>query len=170
MITTTQRRAFTLIEILVVVAIVALLATIAIPHLIRSRMVANETRVIGQLRELANALMMYRVANNAYPDQWQADMYTNADPHYGPEMFNVDMQGAEFIQQGYRYRYADPAGQPEPLLTYALAARPVALNLTGTRTIWVNDTNEIYHCLGESASPTPPANATTISQGPLACP
>jgi len=172
MITTPRRRAaaFTLIEILVVVAIVALLATIAIPQLIRSRMLANETKVIGQLRELANALMMYRVTTNAYPDQWQADLYTNADPHFGPEMFNVDMQAAEFIQQGYRYRYRDPAGQPEPIVTYSIAARPVVLNLTGSRTIWVNDTNEIYHCTGDSAALTAPADAARIGQAPVACP
>ena len=80
------------------------------------------------------------------------------------------MQTADFIQQSYRYRYRDPAGQPEPLLLYSIAARPIALNLTGTRTIWVNDTNEIYHCLGESLSPDAPANAATISQAPQACP
>ena len=153
-----------------VVAIVALLATIAIPHLIRARMVANETRIISQLRTLANSLAMYRFANNAYPAQWQADMYTNADPDFGPGMFNVDLQAADFTQQGYRYRYRDPAGGPPPILTYSLAARPVTLNLTGTRTFWVNDTNEIYHCLGDSSSLTAPANAATIIQGPLACP
>ena len=153
-----------------VVVIIALLAAMGIPHLLRSRMVANETRVVGQLRELANALAMYHATNNAFPAQWQADMYTNANPHFGPEVFNVEMQAADFTQQGYRYRYRDPAGLPTPILTYSIAARPVALNLTGTRTFWVDDTNAIYHCLGDSASLTAPANAATIIQGPLACP
>jgi len=153
-----------------VVAIVALLATIAIPHLIRSRMVANETKVISQLRTLANALAMYRFASNAYPNQWQAQMYTNANPHFGPEMFNVDMQAADFTQQGYRYRYGDPTGLPTPILTYSIVARPVTLNLTGTRTLWVNETNEIYHCLGDSSSMTVPANAQAIAEGPGSCP
>lgn len=161
---------FTLVEILVVVAIVALLATIAIPHLVRSRMAATETRVVGQLRTLANALAMYRLAHNAYPAQWQADMYTNANPHFGPGMFNVEMQTADFTQQGYRYRYRDPAGLPSPIVTYSIAARPITLNLTGTRTFWVNDTNEIYHCLGESPSLTAPADAKTIIAGPADCP
>ena len=171
MITMPQRHAgFTFIEILVVVAIVALLATIGIPQLIRSRMMANETRAIGQLRELANGLAMYRIAHNVYPDEWQADLYTTADPDFGPGGFDVDMQAATFIQQGYRYRYRDPAGQPQPLLTYSIAARPVAFNLTGARTFWVNDTNEIYQCLGDSASPTAPANAATVGQTPQDCP
>ena len=153
-----------------VVVIVALLATIAMPHLVRARMAANETQTIGQLRTLANSLAMYRFAHNTYPDQWQPDMYPAGGLHFGPEMFNADLQTADFTEQGYRYRYRDPGGVPLPIVTYSIAARPVALNLSGTRTFWVDDTNEIYHCVGESASLTAPAGAATIALKPLDCP
>ena len=163
-------RGFTLVEILVVVVIVALLAAIAMPNIIRARMSANETQAIGHVRTLANSLAMYRFANNTYPDQWQEDMYPAGGLHFGPEMFNADLQSADFTSQGYRYRYRDPAGLSNPIVILSIAARPVALNLSGTRTFWVNDTNEIYHCVGESVSLTAPANAKTIAQAPLDCP
>ena len=48
-------RAFTLIELMIVVAIIAIVAAIAIPSLISSRVISYETSAIGTLRSLVNA-------------------------------------------------------------------------------------------------------------------
>lgn len=48
-------RAFTLIELMIVVAIIAIIAAIAIPSLISSRVISYETSTVGTLRSLVNA-------------------------------------------------------------------------------------------------------------------
>ena len=62
-----RRNAFTLIELLIVVAIIGILAAIAVPNFLNAQVRAKLSRVYGDLRALGNAIEMYRVDNNTYP-------------------------------------------------------------------------------------------------------
>lgn len=64
-----SRRAFTLIELLIVVAIIAILAAIAVPNFLEAQVRAKVSRVKNDHRTIATALESYRVDNNAYPEQ-----------------------------------------------------------------------------------------------------
>lgn len=66
-----QRRAFTLIELLIVVAIIAILAAIAIPNFLEAQTRAKVSRVRADHRSIATALESYRVDYNMYPDWYQ---------------------------------------------------------------------------------------------------
>lgn len=59
-----RRGAFTLVEIMIVIAIIALLASLAVPGFLRSRKRAQAGRVINDLRLLDSALDQYAIENS----------------------------------------------------------------------------------------------------------
>ena len=148
-------RGFTLVEIMIVVAIIALLAAIAIPNVLRGRTTANESAAIGNLRALVSSLEMWRSVNSAYPNPW-TDLF-NATPAYGPPSFNVSM--ANNTVQGYLYRYTALSANA----AYNIIAQPATVNRTGTRSFYVDEAATIRHCTGNAA---PTASNNTIDQQP----
>ena len=163
---------FTLVEIMIVVAIIALLAAIAIPNVLRGRTSANEAAAIGNTRALMSSLEMFRSVNNVYPltANWVADMYTTPTPDFGPPSFNHVMNNsacpsgpASSCTQGYRYNYTGPAGN-----TYTITAIPDVANSTGTRAFFVDESGVIRHCTGASGATVA---SLSIDQAPNAtCP
>ena len=65
--------AFTLIELLIVVAIIGILAAIAVPNFLNAQVRAKVARAEADLRSIRTAFEMYRLDNNTYPP-------TNNDP------------------------------------------------------------------------------------------
>jgi prepilin-type N-terminal cleavage/methylation domain-containing protein len=58
------RQGFTLVEIMIVVAIIALLASIAVPGFLRARKRSQASRIINDLRLIDGACDMYAIENN----------------------------------------------------------------------------------------------------------
>ena len=73
-----KQKGFSLIELLIVVAIILIIAAIAIPNLLRSRIAANESSAVGSMRSINTAQVTYA---STYPQVGFAD--TTKDPQVG---------------------------------------------------------------------------------------
>lgn len=74
----TSRLAFTLVELLVVISIIGLLASIVLAALISARVKSRDTRRIEDLNQIRAAMELYYHDNNRYPD----DIYTDLTTKY----------------------------------------------------------------------------------------
>ena len=66
-----MKRAFTLIELLIVVAIIAILAAIAVPNFLEAQTRSKVSRVASEFRSLSLALEAYRIDTNGYPASYR---------------------------------------------------------------------------------------------------
>ncbi|MDP3732711.1 MAG: prepilin-type N-terminal cleavage/methylation domain-containing protein [Candidatus Omnitrophota bacterium] len=115
-----MKRGFTLVEIMIVVAIIALLAAIAIPNLLRSRITANESAAQATLRTLSTALETYAAANNGVYTADEADL-TGATPPY----LNKSYCGV--TESGYTYTCTLATD------SYSIAGQPQNCTTSGTK-------------------------------------
>ena len=70
-----RSRAFTLIELLIVVAIIGVLAAIAIPNFLLAQIKSQIARVEGDIKALSTAMEVYRLDNNDYPNSTTAAVF-----------------------------------------------------------------------------------------------
>src|SRR5688572_5101335 len=64
-----MNKAFTLIELLIVVAIIAILAAIAVPNFLEAQVRAKVSRIKNDMRTTSTALESFAVDNNSYPEE-----------------------------------------------------------------------------------------------------
>jgi len=127
------KKGFTLVEIMIVVAIIALLAAIAIPNLLRARHNANEAAAIAALRTISTACESFRAAQT--PSSYPATLAVlgAAVPPY------IDNTLAGGTKQGYIYAYAIGATVNQ----YTCTGTPVTVGTTGTRVFFVDESGII---------------------------
>src|ERR1700741_86525 len=77
-------RGFTLIEMMIVVAIIAILVAILVPNFMRARAQAQTAACEANLKEIATALELYQPTHQQYPDVSAATSVTSAEPNIGP--------------------------------------------------------------------------------------
>ena len=150
--TTTNREArrprtkagFSLIELLIVIAIILIIAAIAIPNLIRSRMAANEASAAGHIRAMATAATVYSATwDNGYPPSLTAmggsglvatcnnallldPVMTTAPFHKGGYTFSYTGVGPTILTTG-------PGCGAPGFNAYLTAATPISVGFTGNR-------------------------------------
>ncbi|MFC1514770.1 type IV pilin protein [Candidatus Omnitrophota bacterium] len=123
-----KRKGFTLVEIMIVVAIIALLAAIAIPNLLRARLNANDAASKATLQALATAFESYGAANGVYPSS--IANLTGATPPY----LNEDLTNGTY--QGYNITCSQNNSSG-----YNCTATAVTCNVTGSKNYTVTTGN-----------------------------
>ena len=136
-------KGFTLIELMIVVAIIAIIAAIAIPNLLRSRIQSNESATIGNLRTCIGAETAYNSARYVYTASW-ADL-TSASPPF----LDGDNWGAATGKSGYVLTLAQTTPQD-----FNVGAAPLTVNVTGERYFYTDVSGVITYAYGGAATAT----------------
>jgi len=156
-----KQRGFSLIELLIVVAIILIIAAIAIPNLLRSKIAANEASAAGSVRSIVTAQVTY---NSAY------------GIGYAVALANLGGTGAGCTASSAAACLLDPVMTSGTKSGYTLAttgtattfvatAVPVTANVTGVRSFCSDETLVVRFDLAGSTAATDVACAALTPLG-----
>jgi type IV pilus assembly protein PilA len=150
-----EEKGFSLIELLIVVAIILIIAAIAIPNLLRSKMSANESSAVATMRTLNTSAVSYSTTYGAYPTN-----LTDLGPATTPSSTAADLIDSVLAndpatKSGYTFVWTSSGTPPS---SYTLVATPLQTGVTGQRGFFTNQSGVIR---------ADPAGSATASSTPI---
>ena len=143
-----KRRGFSLIELLIVIAIILIIITIAAPKLNRARMYSQETAAIGAIRTIHTAQTQYYSQFGRFAASL-AELGPPASGQAGPssaDLIGSDLSGGE--KSGYKFTLTGNQGG------YVVNAIPAVYGSTGSRAFYSDQTLVVRENYGqEPATP-----------------
>jgi prepilin-type N-terminal cleavage/methylation domain-containing protein len=150
---------FSLIELLLVVAIILIISAIAIPNLLRSRIAANESATVATMRQMNTALNTYSITypRNGFP----ASLASMGSPGGGgvptsdaADLLDPVLSQANPQKTGYQLAYqavgggggGGVGGMGGGMTRYTITAVPLVQNGTGIRSFFTDNTGLIHAC------------------------
>jgi type IV pilus assembly protein PilA len=160
-----KQKGFSLIELLIVVAIILIIAAIAIPNLLRSRMAANEASAVGSVRTMNTAAISYNSTyGNGFPSAITQIGTTGTAAVSCDNAELIDSVLTSGTKSGYTFKIltgnglgAKPTGCSAAGSTdgYGAVATPVTLGTTGQRSFCSDASGVIrYDATGATAALT----------------
>jgi prepilin-type N-terminal cleavage/methylation domain-containing protein len=126
-----KNKGFSLLELLIVVAIILIIATISIPQFMSSVQVANETAAISELTRIHTAQALYRVSAGSFGNMDQLISSKSLDPRfagtYSGYNFVISTSGSEYTAEATpsgssQGRYAYYTLSSDPVIRYSTVA------------------------------------------------
>jgi type IV pilus assembly protein PilA len=147
---------FSLIELLIVVAILGIIMAIAVPNLLASKRAANEASAVSSLRTIHSCEMTYQ-ATTGVGD------YGDLPALLGDTLTDVVLGSGS--KSGYDFVATPSAPGSVPMLYYATAVpiTPVGVSRTGTRRFGITQDGVIH---GDSIALVPYANEAAVRAAP----
>ncbi|HWP45118.1 MAG TPA: prepilin-type N-terminal cleavage/methylation domain-containing protein [Blastocatellia bacterium] len=156
-----RERGFSLIELLIVVAIIGIIAAIAIPNLLKSQQAARETAAVTEVQSIGKAQVLYSVTKGRGKFGDLAALGAEG---------NIDSTLASGIKGGYQFT-STPINNEGMAPMYDTTAKPTSVGTfgTGNTSYYANETQIVYEAEGgEPPSATPqdrvPKNGTVFSR------
>ena len=145
-----KQKGFSLIELLIVVAIILIIAAIAIPNLMRSKMAANQSSAVGSLRTINTAQVTY---STTYPAIGFAPNLVTLGATVGTNCGNVAATSAAaclidpVLANGTKsgYVFTVTGGGGTPTVTYTSLALPQVANQTGQNAYCSDQSGVLYY-------------------------
>jgi prepilin-type N-terminal cleavage/methylation domain-containing protein len=144
-----KQKGFSLIELLIVVAIILIIAAIAIPNLLRARIAANEASAVSSMRTMNTACITYQVSYQAYPTSLTnlAPVASGSTPtSTSADLLDAVLTTTPFQKSGYTFTFTGTG------TTYAINGDPMTVNTTGVRQFFTDQTGVIHVNVGAAAT------------------
>jgi prepilin-type N-terminal cleavage/methylation domain-containing protein len=149
-----NQQGFSLIELLIVVAIILIIAAIAIPNLLRSKMAANEASAVASLRTYNTAIVAYQTTYNTDPttDFAQLGPITSGSPSASAADLVDSLLGKTnpAKKSGYSFTYTPVSATP--VTQYSILAVPSSAS-TGQR-LFFTDQSGVIRQTTDGSTPT----------------
>jgi len=140
-----SHKGFSLIELLLVVAVIMIIAAIAVPNFIRSRMRANEASAVASLRVINTAAVTYSMTypTQGYPAQLTTLGGANPCTASSTQSCLIDNVLSQGIKSGYNFAWAGDGLTPS--VNFTLTGTPQVVGTSGQRMFCTDQTGVIRY-------------------------